>query len=273
MAKYTLELRELFTPIKFNPTLYNREDIESWFSNYELTDYLSSNQIETINKLGIWNKSKLAKKIVDHYYMRELGFETPMLFQHYAKLTMQEIMEKYLPLIYSASIEYDILVNVDYKETFTRNATKTSNIDNSGVTSATTSGSSSGSSNGNTSSTSNSNGLGINNDTPQGQINKQTLLNGTYATSTSVNDNTINDSTTTSTETLTETSTNSNTETTSNSQGTDNALETYTKTMKGNSGVSATAQKMIAQYRDNIIAIDNMIIHDKEIQNLFMGLY
>ena len=43
------------------------------------------------------------------------------------------------------------------------------------------------------------------------------------------------------------------------------------KQIKGNSGVSATAQKMIEQYRQNIIAIDRDII--QELNILFMGLY
>lgn len=41
--------------------------------------------------------------------------------------------------------------------------------------------------------------------------------------------------------------------------------------MKGNSGVSATAQKMIQQYRENIIAIDRDIIN--ELNDIFMGLF
>ena len=28
MSKYTMELRELFTPIKFNPPLYTKEQVE-----------------------------------------------------------------------------------------------------------------------------------------------------------------------------------------------------------------------------------------------------
>ena len=52
---------------------------------------------------------------------------------------------------------------------------------------------------------------------------------------------------------------------------TSNISENYTKRVKGNSGVSATAQKMIAQYRDNIRAIDREIIEKLDI--LFMGLY
>ena len=231
MSKYSFELRELFEPIKFNPPLYTREQIEGWFKDYELSDYLTEEQIDVINNAGVWNKDKLARKIVDHYYMRESGLETIALFKHYAKVTMQEIMEEYLPLIYSASIQYDPLINVDYTETFNRTA------DNTGSSNSTSSNSSS--------------GLVVGSNTPQGQINKQSILNGAYASSTSANEN--------------EASISDNTTTEGNTQ------EEYLKRVKGNSGVSATAQKMILQYRENIVAIDRKII--SELNRLFMGLY
>lgn len=227
MAKYSFELRELFTPIKFNPPLFTRAQVENFFKDYELTDYLTGDQIETIEDFGVWSKDKLARKIVDHYYMRESGFETIALFKHYAKVTMQELMEKYLPLIYSASIEYDPLVNVDFTETFNRTANGSNTSESS----------------------SNASSLGVNSDTPQGQITKANILAGNYATSTAG----------------TETESSINDETNSEQE------EEYTKRVKGNSGVSATAQKMIEQYRQNIIAIDSEII--KELNILFMGLY
>lgn len=238
MSKYTIELRKLFED-NYSPALYTRQEIENWFKDYSLEDYLTQEQINSINASGIWSKDKLAKKIVDHYYMREIGFETPNLFKHYAKVTMQEIMEKYLPLIYSSSIYYDPLVNVDYTETFER----TANNINEGTTE------------GSSSSNSNSSGLNVGSDTPQGQINKNTILQGKYASSTSANENEIEDTTTTST----------------SSNGTSDTNEEYTKRIRGNSGVSATAQKMIEQYRQNIITIDKNIIN--ELNVLFMNLY
>ena len=231
MSKYTFELRELFEPIKFNPPIYTRSEVEDFFKDYELTDYLTQEQINVINSAGIWTKDKLARKIVDHYYMRESGLETIGLFKHYAKVIMQELMEEYLPLIYSASIQYDPLVNVDYTETFNRQAEN----------------------NGESNSTSNnlSSGIVVGSNTPQGQITKANVLRGDYASSTSANENEANieDNTTTS----------------------GNTNEEYIKKVKGNSGVSATAQKMVLQYRENIIAIDRKII--KELNILFIGLY
>ena len=220
MSKYTTELR-------FVCDTYGRDIVESWFKDYNLSDYLTPNEIETINNVDIWSKDKLARKIIDHYYMREIGLETPALFKHYAKVYMQEIMERKLPLIYSSSIKYDPLVNVDYTETFDRTASgeASSNSTNTGS------------------------GLAVNSDTPQGEINKENILNGSYATSTGASESTAN----------IEDSSNSSNE------------ENYVKRVKGNSGVSATAQKMVEQYRENIIAIDEDII--KELNKLFMGLY
>lgn len=219
MSKYTLELRELFTPIKFNPPLYTREEVEGFFKDYNINEYLTPEQIDVINSTNVWSKDRLARKIVDHFYMREIGQETIGLFKHYAKVTMQELMEEYLPLIYSSAIKYDPLVNVDFTETFERTANNTGNA--------------------------NSSGLGVASDTPQGRISKTGILAGDYASSTSASEN--------------ETS------------STSDSAEEYTKRVKGNSGVSATAQKMVEQYRANIRAIDREII--EKLEPLFMGLY
>lgn len=230
-----MELRELFTPIKFNPPIYTKNEVEGFFKDYELSDYLTEEQISTIEEAGIWNKDKLAKKIVNHYYMREIGQETIGLWIHYVKDTMTLLMEEYLPLIYSSSIEYDPLINVNYTESFSR----TANVDNTGasVSNSSNSGSS----------------LGVNSDTPQGQISKTAILQGAYASNT--------------TATETESTIGNRTDTTSGSD----SEEEYTKTIRGNSGVSATAQKMVEQYRNNIRAIDREII--EKLEPLFMGLY
>lgn len=216
MSKYTIELRKVCD-------LYTREVVESWFKDYNLSYYLRPEEIASIEEAGLWSKDRLASKIVDHYYMREIGLETPALFKHYAKVYMQEIMERKLPLIYSSSIEYDPLVNVDYTESFNRG------IETSG------------------SSSNNASGLSVSSDTPQGQIQKSAILAGAYASATGAS------------------------ETESSSEDSNTTEETYTKRVKGNSGVSATAQKMIQQYRENIIAIDSDII--EELDKLFMGLY
>lgn len=161
MSRYTTELRFIIQNT-------SREEVESWFTDYELEDYLTADEIEVIEERGTWSKEKLAELIVDHYYMHEIGLETVELFKHQVKVAMCEIMEEKLPLIYSASLAYDPLVNVDFTETYTGN------------TSENTSGSQDG----------NADGLNVNSDTPQGQISKAAILAGTYASNTGASEGT-----------------------------------------------------------------------------------
>lgn len=204
MSKYTIELRNVIM-------IYGEETVKGWFMDYDLGDYLTPDQIETIETAGLWTKEKLANKIINHFYMREIGLETPALFKIKLKSMLDEIMEEYLPVIYSTAIKYDPLVNVDYTETYTG------------------------------SDTNNGSSLSVNSDTPQGQISKTEILAGKYASTTGA----------------------------SEASNTNN--QNYTKRVKGNSGVSATAQRMIMQYRENIRTTTKDII-DK-LEPLFMGIY
>ena len=179
-----------------------------------MENFLTDEEIQVINTRGTWSKERLADKIVDHYYFKEFGVESPAMFIHYAKIQMKEIMESKLPLIYSAAIKYDPLVNVDFTETYSSNTTGNSS----------------------------SSGLTVNSDTPQGQISKAAILQGNFASSTGASEDTAD------------------------STGTMD----YTRRTKGNSGVSATAQAMVKQYRENIRAIDYEII--EELKDLFIGL-
>lgn len=224
MAKYSIELRKICDTL-------GEDEVRSWFMDYDMTNYLTAEEIAKIEERGTWNKQRLAQKIIDHYYMNEIGVETVALFKRRAKVAMQEIMEEKLPLIYSAAIAYDPLVNVDYTETYEGESEMNS------------------SSNG--SADSNSQSLTVSSDTPQGQISKSAILNGEYASSTSADD--VED------------------HSESESEGHNNGTNSYTKRVKGNSGVSATAQKMVQQYRENIIMIDRDIIND--LAKLFMSIY
>lgn len=220
MSKYTMELREIVST-------FGRDEVKNWFSDYELSDYLTPEEIAVIDERGVWNKDQLAERIIDHFFTREIGTDAIGQFKLFIKDKMRETMETYIPIIYSASIKYDPLVNVNYSETY------------SGTT---------GTSSNSTSNSSNS-GLTVNSDTPQGQINKNEILQGKYASSTGANEteNSVNDS------------------------SSSNGNEEYVKTIKGNSGVSATSQKMIEQYRSVIRAVNTEIIY--ELESLFMGLY
>ena len=215
MARYTIELRNVIS-------LFGEETVKSWFEQYELSDFLTDEQIAIVTEAGIFDKDKLAEQILDHYYMEEIGFETPALFKHYAKVKMREIMEAKAPLYYSAAIEYNPLHSVDYTETMDRDTTS------SGTSDSTTN--------------ANGSGLTVNSDTPQGQISKTTILAGNYASDTSANE---------STESAADHNTNS-------SSGT----EDYTKHIYGTRGVADNPAKLIELYRKNIIAINRDIIKE-----------
>lgn len=208
MSRYTTELRTIVQ----NTSL---EEVQSWFMDYELSDYLTEEEIEVIEERGTWSKEKLAKLIVDHYWMHEIGLETVGLFKHQVNVAMREIMEEKLPLIYSASIKYDPMVNVDFTETYSEENSQDGNAD----------------------------GLNVNSDTPQGQISKEAILAGSYASSTGASEGT------------------------SHSEGT----QSYTRHQKGNSGTLTTAQALVQQYRENIIMINRDIVND--LSSLFMRIY
>lgn len=214
MSKYTITFKELI-----ESGFYTEEEIKSSFSSYNLSDYLTQDEIDKIEERGTWSKDKLANKIFNHYYMEEIGFQTFERFKHEAKVLMEELMERKLPEIYSLSLEYDPLVNVDYTEEFIRN------IKAEGESTG--------------------DGLVLNSDTPQGRTSKTEILSGEFVSSTSGNETSSKDKT--------------------------ESDETYKKTTKGNSGVSATAQALLKQYRDYIITVDKDII--KEVNILFMGLF
>ena len=228
MAKYTMELRRIVD-------IFGRDEVESWFSSYNLADFLTPEQIAQINKYNVWSKEKLAKQIVDHYFMREIGFETPALFAHYAKLTMNELMGSYLLKIYTQFLEYDPLSSVDYTEEYTREIE----------------GSSEGSSNSN--SQNSAEGFNINNDTPQQRITKQNLDSGIYASSTSQS----------------ETSSQIKDET--NTEASSKTVEKYTHSMKGDNGVIVTNQYLVREFRELATNFNLEIIND--LNKLFMGLY
>lgn len=236
MAKYTIELRKICE-------IYSREEVESWFKSYNLSDFLTPEQIATITKFNVWSKEKLASQIVDHYFMREIGFETPALFSHYAKLTMNEIMGRYLLKIYTQFLEYDPLSSVDYTEEYTREIEAEQNAKSNG--------------NSKSSSNSNSSNLNINNNTPQQRITKQNLNTGAYASQVNQND--------------TQSGISDNTESNQNTQGNSKTIEKYTHTMKGDNGVIVTNQYLVREFRELAINFNEEIIN--ELNTLFMGLY
>jgi hypothetical protein len=206
MASFTIELRALIETLGL-------DEVISWFSSYDLLDYLPKAQIDIIIQSG-WSKEKLAQKIIKHYELREIGFETPAYFAKRAAVFMDEIMEEKTPLIYAKTQMVEPLFDTNITETFSGNSQGSSqNI-----------------------ATSNGSGLTVNSNTPQGQINKTAILNGSYASSTSANEG----------------------ESSNTSNGSSDSSNTYTKSIKGNQRKSQA--ELLNDYQKFMTAINKEII-------------
>lgn len=71
-------------------------------------------------------RTPLNNKIIEHYYFREIGFETAALFNRFLNRTMNEIMPYYNQLYESELIEFNPLYTIDYNETYTKKTTGSS---------------------------------------------------------------------------------------------------------------------------------------------------
>lgn len=163
MARYTMELREIIST-------FGEDEVKKWFMDYDLSEFLTPAEISIINERGVWSKEQLAERILTHFRMREIGTDSIGSFRLFITDLMTEVMETYAPLIYTVSIKFDPLTDVNVTESFER--TNETVGSNNSVTS------------------SNGSSLNVGSDTPQGQINKAEILQGKYATSTSANEDT-----------------------------------------------------------------------------------
>lgn len=183
-------------------------------------------------------RQELNTKILSYYRFREIGFETVGRFLFELKTALEEIMPKYNQLFYSADQDYNPIYNVDYAKTLVREKDNTDN----GTTSASASDS--------------SNGKQVDSQTPQNQLNIS-----------AANIDTVNYADNASWQAS---SSSSSSNGSSSSQGHEN--ESTIETTKGNFGVTS-AQDLIMKYRETIINIEQMIIHDPRIEELFMLIF
>lgn len=201
-------------------------------------------------------RQKLNQKIINHYYFREIGFETVGLFRFYLKQTMNEIMPYYNQLYESALLEIDPLNTINFTETLTRtkigNDTKNFNED--------TTVNSNGDSNSN--STKNTNFKDVESDTPQGMLSIGNINGELYASYARISKNEDTTNSTAHQET-TDTQKRKNDEKINREDN-----ENYTRTEKGN---RESQSELLMKYRETFLNIDMQVIN--ELNDLFMGLY
>lgn len=185
-------------------------------------------------------KADLETKILKHYYTREIAAETYGRWKLFLESRMLEIMPYYNQLYSSTLQDYNILEDVNY----TRSGSRNTDEDGTHLDTTTT----------DADSTINSEAWDKYSDTPQGSV--QNIDNDSYLTN--ARKNTDNSTTTTDT-----TSTN-------NGSHTRDTLEEYTELIKGKMPGKSYMQ-LIQEFRDTILNIDKMIIDD--LADLFMMIY
>ena len=247
-------------------------------------------------------KLAFEQKIIDHYYFRQIGQETPARFRHYLKCKMREIMPYYIQRYESVALmesgiesgEIKPLENYSMIEEGTTedqsNTTSTGRGETSstgrgetsstvrGETSSTGSGQTTMSGNGEVSNSKN-NTVKFSN-TPQNNIaNLDNYLTEATVTTESESSNSSETKTGTQSETNTgtqsETNTGTQSETNTGAHSESNTEETkgngkHKLTRHGNIGVTTYAQ-MLEGYRESFINVDMEII--EELNCLFLGVY
>lgn len=228
-----------------------KEKIDTAMSTYPL--YKSKSKEEYI-PVYIPTREELNNKILNYYKYREIGFETFGRFLQELETALIEIMPRYNQLYFSADQDFNVTYNVDYKRTIDRDKQGTNNLETTSQASDTT----------NTTASVNNYSKNVNSQTPQGQldITAQNINNVTYADNVDWSSNQSSDNG----------SSTGNSSTSGNSSADNTEQESTIETTKGNFGV-VSAQDLILKYRETILNIDQMIINDPRIQELFMMIY
>lgn len=203
MSKYTTELRYI---------------IESGYKLNALTSYPIFDENY---------RSVLNQYILNHFWMREIGFETAGEFDLYLGNTLNEIMPYYNGMFKMAMSEIDPLTNYKYKETLDK------------------------SDKGTTSSNSNTNGnsKSVESTPADGLVQMGEIENNVYASSATLNNNTVNANGTVDSKTETD----------------------YVKLVSGYNGVSVG--KLYDEYRRYVVSVVRLLMNDKDLNQCFLGVY
>ena len=264
-AKYTVVLRTLMD----DPIL--KQQLDKALSTYPLYEKTSE---EEFIPVYIPTRDKLNMKILNHYKYREIGFETIGRFLDELEISMNEIMPLYNQLFFSADQDFNVIWNVDYKREIDRkqkaqNAASGSSSDDSDVTTTGTAQDTT-----KTTGTASSHNKHINSKTPQDKlsITAKGIDSVNYADEAQWgHDESSTGGSSTSNGSTSGTSKTKNTGKTSAS-GSSSEDETTVETTKGNFGV-VSAQDLILKYRETIRNIEQEIVNDPRIRELFMLVY
>lgn len=209
-------------------------------------------------------REELCKKILRHYYMREIGMETVGLWKLVLCRTLNEEMPYFNELYKSAELEFspfddtNLTVSGNKDSTNTMRGTDSRNSTNTANGTATV--------NQTTANTQSGTQRNLFQDTPQGSL--QSLEDESYLTDArkiteQKSDDGSVDSSSTNTSKIT-------TEDSGTKTQNDNGNEQYTETRKGKSG-GLSYSELLLKYRETILNIDKMVIDSLE--TCFMQIF
>lgn len=191
----------------------------------------------------------LCRKILKHYYTREIAHETVGRWKLALNAKLNEIMPYYNQLYKSELLEFNPFYDVDLTQSREGSGTSNRTSNNRETNSGTSKNVSSGSG------TSNTNTLNRFSDTPQNSMDTQGIADSVPLTTvTKVNED--NTTTNTSTDTLTR-----NDSKTGNGTENINSTDKYIETVKGKQGTE-NYSSLLKKFRETFLNIDMMIIED-----------
>lgn len=218
----------------------------------------------------------ICKKILKHYYTREIGAETVGLWLLWMNTKLEEILPYYNKLWESALLEFDPFKDVDYTRTGNRGGTnteeRTGTTSNNATSTLARNSTNAGTLRRNTSETGNNTQRDLYSDTPQGALNG--VENETYLTNArKVTD--ANNVTGTQNDTTSQTGTENNTGTdvssgTSRDNRKGTSAEQYIERLAGKMA-TVSYSELLEKYRKTFLNIDLMVI--KEFKDLFLNLW
>lgn len=287
MSKYTTEVRFICESKSGLENSKGCDDIDEILNNSWNKIFTTKAEIFDENYRGV-----ICKKILKHYYLREICSETVGIWKLWLNTRLEEILPYYNQLYKSALLEFNPLYDVNITRTHNRtidenkteNGTSTeTNTDKntgSGTRDNTASGTNKNSGTSSVSDSGSSNSKDLYSDTPQGALTgvetETYLTNARKITNTDSSTSESNNSGNgeykdTGNIKYSDTSERANTKNGSNSNtGTMNNTEEYLETVSGKQG-SDSYSNMIKDYRDTFLNIDRMVI--AEFDDLFFGLW
>ena len=204
-------------------------------------------------------RSVLERKILKHFYTREICEETFGLWKLRLNTRLNEIMPYYNKLYKSELLNFNPLYTDNLKRERTTKLNSKRETDNNGEVNTTNNYNSQESRSG----TDNNNGSDLYSDTPQGSLSG--VESGTYLT----NARKTNETTTSSSNTSNNSSTNGKVVNSENGSDDFNSTEDFLESVSGYAGVNAS--DLLKKYRETFLNIDMMIIDNLE--DLFFQLW